>query len=550
MKPALLDQLKQNIKGEVINDERILDVYSHDASIFEVKPEVVVFPKDVEDLRTLVKFVSEKKKSEPNLSLTGRSAGTDMSGGSINDSIIVEFTKYFNHFSVHNELATAQPGVYFRDFEKEAQKHKVFFPSYPASKDICAIGGIINNNSGGEKSLKYGKTQKYVKSIKAVLSDGNEYEFKRLNKEELDEKLKQKDFEGEIYRKMLKIIHHNYGLLQSAKPKVSKNSAGYYLWDIYDKEKETFDLTQLFTGSQGTLGLMTEVKLKLEPLHPHYELVTIFLKDIEHLGKIINAVLPLSPESFEAYDDNTLKLAIKYFYSFASHLGGNVFSLFFKFLPEFKLLLTGGVPKLVLLIEFNEPTHELIDLKEKELGEKLQKLGIKMNIIHKEKDAEKYWIIRRESFNLLRQKIHNKHTEPFIDDFIVPPHSLVEFLPRLEQILNKYPSLIYTIAGHVGDGNFHIIPLMNIKDPKERAIIPALQKEVQNLVLSYKGSITAEHNDGLIRTQYLKQMYGQKVYSLFEEVKRIFDPLNMFNPRKKVGATLEYSMSHIRVRFN
>lgn len=545
----LAQELKSKIKGDVLDSEGVLDSYSHDASIFEVKPQVIVLPKDVEDLKALVDFVNLNKVNEPKLSLTGRSAGTDMSGGSINDSIIVEFTKYFNKFSVHNGLATAQPGVYYRDFEKEAQKHKVFFPSYPASKDICAIGGIINNNSGGEKSLKYGKTQKYVKEIRAVLSDGNEYTFKRLNKEELADKLKQKDFEGEIYRKMLDLIHHNYGLLQSAKPKVSKNSAGYYLWDIYDKEKETFDLTQLFTGSQGTLGLLTEAKLKLEPLHPHYELVTIFLKDIEHLGKIINAVLPLSPESFEAYDDNTLKLAIKYFYSFATHLGGNVFSLFFKFLPEFKLLLTGGVPKLVLLIEFNEPTHELIELKEKELGEKLKSLGIKMNVIHKEKDAEKYWIIRRESFNLLRQKIHNKHTEPFIDDFIVPPQTLVEFLPRLEQILNKYPSLIYTIAGHVGDGNFHIIPLMNISDPKEREIIPVLQKEVQDLVLKYKGSITAEHNDGLIRTPYLKQMYGQKIYSLFEEVKRIFDPLNIFNPRKKVGATMQYSMSHIRTRF-
>lgn len=542
-------QLKSLIKGDVLNSENILSDYSHDASIFEVKPQVVVFPKDTNDLKALVKFVSENKKNEPGLSLTSRSAGTDMSGGSINDSIIVEFTKYFNRFEVHKEVGTAQPGVYYRDFEKEAKKHKVFFPSYPASKDICAIGGIINNNSGGEKSLKYGKTQKFVKSIKAVLSDGNEYEFRKLNKEELAEKLKKKNFEGEVYRKTLNLIHHNFGILQKAKPKVSKNSAGYYLWNIYDKEKETFDLTQLFTGSQGTLGLMTEAKLKLEPLHPHYELVTIFLKDIEHLGKIINAVLPLHPESFEAYDDNTLKLAIKYFYSFASHLGGNIFSLFFKFLPEFGQLLTGGIPKLVLLIEFNEPTHELIDLKENELAEKLGKLNIKMNVIHKEKDAQKYWEIRRESFNLLRQRVYDKHTEPFIDDFIVPPECLIEFLPKLEKILKKYPSLIYTIAGHVGNGNFHIIPLMDINDPKQREIIPVLQKEVQNLVLSYEGSITAEHNDGLIRTPYLKQMYGEKVYSLFEEVKRIFDPLNIFNPRKKVGATIEYSMSHIRTRF-
>jgi len=546
----LQNKLKIIIKGDVLSDDQTLNNYSHDASIFEVKPQVVVFPKDVEDLKALVKFVKENKSSDSSLSLTARSAGTDMGGGPLSESIIVEFTKYFNKIGeITSSFATAQPGVFYRDFETETFKKGLFFPSYPASKDICAIGGIINNNSGGEKSLKYGKTQKYVMNIKAVLSDGNEYEFRKFDEQELKQKMNKQDFEGEIYRKTFDLIDKNYDLLKDAKPKVSKNSAGYYLWDIYDKEEGTFDLTQLFTGAQGTLGLMTEAQLKLESLHPHYELATIFLKDIENLGKIIDAVLPLNPESFEVYDDNTLKLAIKYFYSFAGHLGGNLFSLFFRFLPEFKLLITRGIPKLVLLIEFNEPNHELIDQKEEELKKKLDLLGVKMNVIHKEKDAEKYWIIRRESFNLLRQKIHNKHTAPFIDDFIVPPHSLVEFLPKLEAILAKYPSLIYTIAGHIGDGNFHIIPLMDISDPSQREIIPVLEKEVNDLVLSYKGSITAEHNDGLIRSPYLKDMYGEKVYALFEEVKKIFDPQNIFNPGKKVGATLEYSMSHIRTSY-
>src|SRR5581483_6336605 len=149
----------------------------------------------------------------------------------------------------------------------------------------------------------------------------------------------------------------------------------------------------------------------------------------------------------------------------------------------------------------------------------------------------------------LRQKIHDKHTAPFIDDFVVSPEYLPEFLPKLNSILKKYPSLISTLAGHVGDGNFHIIPLMNIEDPKQRAIIPVLEKEVYDLVLSYHGSITGEHNDGLIRTPFLKQMYGDKVYKLFEEVKKIFDPNDIFNPRKKVGATVDFAMNHIRTSF-
>lgn len=548
---SLQDKLKKIIKGDVLSDSQTIEQYSHDASIFEVRPQIIVFPKDTEDLKALVKFASENKKNNPQLSLTGRSAGTDMGGGSINDSIIVEFTKYFNKMklSPKDRTATSEPGVYYRDFEKETLKSNLIFPSYPASREICAIGGIVNNNSGGEKSLSYGKTEKYVKSLKMVLSDGNEYEFKKLNENELKQKMEQKDFEGELYRKMFQLITDNLELITSAKPQVSKNSAGYYLWNVYDKEKGTFDLTQLFTGAQGTLGLLSEAEIGLVPVKKHAEMLILFLHDMNHLGEIINTVLPLKPDTFEAYDDNTLKLALKFFPEFAKLLGTKSFiKTAFDFLPEFFMVLTGGVPKLILQIDFQSDDKEELEEKMKQLREKLKPLHPKIRIA-KEKEELKYWLIRRESFNLLRQKIRNKHTAPFIDDFVVLPQSLPEFLPKLQDILKKYPQLISTLTGHVGDGNFHIIPLMDIENPKQREIIPILGKKVYDLVLSYKGTITGEHNDGLIRTPYLKQMYGEKVYKLFEQVKQIFDPLDIFNPRKKVGATMEYSMSHIRARF-
>ncbi|HKC14830.1 MAG TPA: FAD-binding oxidoreductase [Patescibacteria group bacterium] len=547
----LQNKLKAIIKGDVLEDEETLKTYSHDASIFEVKPQVVVFPKDTEDLKALVKFVNENKGSDTSLSLTARSGGTDMGGGSINDSIIVGFEKYFNHIiSVDKTKATAQPGVFYRDFEKETLKHDSIFPSYPASREICAIGGIVNNNSGGEKSLAYGKTENYVKKLKVVLSDGNEYTLEPLNKQQLDEKIKQNNFEGQIYRKIFDLITNNLSLIADAKPRVSKNSAGYYLWNVYDKENETFDLTKLFVGAQGTLGFVTEAEIGLVPVKKHAEMMILFVHDLTHLGEIINTVLPLKPDTFEAYDDNTLKLALKFFPEFAKLLGtkGTIRTAL-AFLPEFLMTITGGLPKLILQVDFQSDSKEELNLKIGKLKEALKPLRLKTRIADNETKELKYWLIRRESFNLLRQKIHDKHTAPFIDDFVVLPQYLPEFLPRLNKILKKYPSLISTIAGHVGDGNFHIIPLMNIEDPKQREIIPILEKEVYDLVLEYKGSITGEHNDGLIRTPYLKQMYGEKVYKLFEETKKIFDPQNIFNPRKKVGGSLEYSTNHIRTNF-
>lgn len=553
MNNDLTQKLKSIIKGDILSDEQTLNTYSHDASLFEVKPEIVVFPKDEEDVKALIKFVNENKKDNPSLSLTGRSGGTDMSGGSINDSIIVEFAKYFNHVpKINNNIATAKAGVYYRDFEKETLKQNLIFPPYPASREICAIGGIINNNAGGEKSLQYGKTENFVKRVEVVLSDGNVYEFKALTQSELNKKMQQKNFEGEIYSRIYRLISENYDQIQKARPQVSKNSAGYYLWNVWDKKTGIFDLTQLWVGSQGTLGLLLEADIDLVPIHKHREMMIIFLHDFSHLDRIIKEALSLNPESFEAYDDNTLKLALRFFPEFAKKLGTRtMIATAFQFFPEFLMFLKGGLhfPKLILQVDFTGDDPAELAKKVNMLREKLKPLHPSTRIAN-ENQEEKYWLIRRESFNLLREKIHDKHTAPFIDDFAILPKYLSEFLPKLNTIFKKYPTLTYTIAGHVGDGNFHIIPLMNIQDPKQRDIIPILGKEVYDLVLSYKGStITAEHNDGLIRTPYLKQMYGEKIYKLFEETKNIFDPQNIFNPRKKVFGDLEYAMAHIRQNY-
>ena len=554
----LTNQLKEFIKGEIANDEKTLQKYSRDASLFEVKPETVVFPKDSEDIKKLVQFISRRKSALglPEfalLSITARCGGTDMTGGDLGESIVIDFTKHFNKiyevdsYGDGGGYARAQPGVFYRDFEKETLKAGLILPPFPASREICAIGGMVANNAGGEKSLIYGKTENFVEELDMILSDGNEYTFKKLNEEELEQKKSLQTFEGQLYRNLYSLIINHYSFITSAKPQVAKNSAGYALWNVWDNEQKTFDLTRLFVGAQGTLGLMTKAKFRLIEVQPHSEMVVIFLHDISHLGSIINKILPLKPESFEAYDDNTLKLALKFFPSFAKLLGAkNLISTAFSFLPEFLMLLRGGLPKLILQVEFAGKNHEELQIKVKKIKEELASLHPQIRVATDEGQEKKYQLIRHESFNLLRHKIKDKQTAPFIDDFVVEPKYLEQFLPELEKIMKQYPGLIYTVAGHMGEGNFHIIPLMNLNDDKQRAIIPELGQKVYDLVLKYHGSITGEHNDGIIRTPYLKQMFGEEVYKLFEETKRIFDPLNIFNPGKKVGGDLDFALSHIK----
>ena len=543
-------ELKKYIKGEVSTDEVVLSKFSHDASIFEVKPSCVVAPMDQEDIENIVKYVNVNKNAHPELSITARSAGTDMSGGTLSESIILSLTDHLNKsYLLDEQSAIVQPGVYYRDFEKQSLERGLIFPAYPASRELCAFGGMIGNNCGGEKSLEYGKAERYVQQLKMVLSDGNSYNFSNITEDQLNMKMAQNNFEGEVYKKIFKLITDNYTDIMNAKPKVSKNSAGYAIWNVYNRDAKTFDMTKLFIGSQGTLGIFTEATIKLVPIRKYSEMLVVNLasKDIEKLGEIIKIVMSTKPESFETYDDKTLKLALKFFSEFDKKLGTkNILSTALRFAPEFLMALTNNLPKLVLLIEFTGDDLTELSNKVDTLKKMLIALNLKCIDAGNETESKKYWLIRRESFRLLKEKIKDKYASPFIDDIVVNPEYLSEFLPKFTSLIAEYPSIISTTAGHLGDGNFHIIPLVDLRNEEQRKSIAELGAKVYNLVFEYHGTSNGEHNDGLIRTSYLKNMFGEKIVNMFAEIKKIFDPNNIFNPGKKVDVTLEYSMNHIR----
>lgn len=556
-----MDEIKQKLKksgfsGDIDDSLSTRDFYSHDASMFEIKPKLVVKPKNSTDVEKLVKLVADNKKEMPGLSVTARSAGTDMSGAAINDSIIVDFNKYFTKIeNVTSTSAHAQPGVFYRDFEKETLKHEALMPSYPASRDLCTIGGMVNNNSGGEKSLEFGKTENFVTELKVVFADGVERTVKPLNKIELVRKMGQKDFEGKVYKQIFELVNNHFDKIKKAKPNVSKNSTGYNLWDVWNPETGIFNLCNLIVGAQGTLGFVTDIHFKLVPARPHSGLLVLFMKDIDDLGEVIPKVLEARPATFESFDDATMWLGIKFLPSFHKMIGwSGVVKLLLSLAPSgLHMHAWRGVPKLVLMVEFNGETEEEVREKVKALHSTLSHHRARYEINGFEEDptegkSEKFWLMRRQSFNLLRSKVKDKHTAPFIDDLVVNPEYLTEFLPRLRKIIKKY-KLFATIAGHMGDGNFHIIPLMQLEDPVDRnKILPAM-KEVDELVLKYHGSLSGEHNDGLVRGPWLRQMYGQEMLKIFQETKNIMDPQHIFNPHKKANATWDYSFNHIRDHF-
>ncbi|MEI6810823.1 MAG: FAD-binding oxidoreductase [Candidatus Nomurabacteria bacterium] len=544
----VLEEISKLIQGDVSASEVDREKFARDTSLFYVKPEIIVSPKDAEDISKVLAYVLEEKKKGSDISVAMRAAGTCMTGGPLSQSIVIDTMKYMNHITnVTDTSATAESGVFYRDFEKETLAKGWLMPSYPASREIAAIGGIISNNSGGEKTLTYGKTEKYVQSVDVVFANGELGKFEAVREEKLMQKFEEQNESGRIHREMSKLIEENYDLIKGAKPTVSKNSSGYYLWNVYDKETGIFDLSKLIVGSQGTLAAVSSVTLTGVKPKTHTRMLVMFVPTTVHLGEIIPKILEHKPETLESYDDHTFKIAIKFFKDIALRMGGNMITLGFQFLPEFWMAITGGVPKIILMAEFAEDSEEEVEKRIAEAYEDMKSFNLPIKRMKSEAEAKKYWTFRRESFNLLRNHLAGLRTAPTIDDIIVHPKDLPEFLPKMDEIFAKdtYKDLVYTLQGHLGDANFHIIPLINVHQEGIGDVLHKLMDEIYDLVFEYKGSMSAEHNDGILRTPYLPKMFSPEIISLFEKTKNIFDPENILNPGKKVNGDKEFTWSHI-----
>ncbi len=535
------EEIEKFFKGEIFDDEETLSTYSKDASLFKVKPSLVVWPVDKDDLAQLVTWVKENKTQSPELSLTIRAAGSCMSGGSLNESIIADVTKHLNHAGeTEGTTIVTEPGVFYHDFEKKTLEKDLLLPCYTASKNLCALGGMIGNNCGGEKSLRYGKMENFIVESKWIFADGKEYTVKPGF---IDNPYSQKIFD---------LIKANEAMIKSAKPMVAKNSAGFYLWNVMPGGPETFDLNKLLVGSQGTLGIMTEATVRLVKTKPHHDLVALFFNSWQELPKVVKTILAYEPEGLETFDEETIKLGIKFMPEIAKKAHMSLLSFLWQFLPEAWISIKmHGLPKLVVLAEIAEESETLVKAKVEKIVQAVSKLKVQYRVVEKDSEEEKFWVMRRESFNLLRQHVAGKRTAPFVDDISLPIEYMNEALPKVKKILEKN-GLKANIAGHAGEGNFHIIPLIDPKDRRNIEIIKQVSEEIYDLVNKYKGSITGEHNDGLVRTPYLHKMYSKEVLGLFQEVKNIFDPQNIFNPGKKVpsnpsgqAGSLEYFEKHL-----
>lgn len=517
--------------GEITTDKQTREHFSVDASVFKKEPRLVVYPKSERDVVLTVKYFDELARAGTVIGITARGRGTDKGGAALGEGAMLVFPAHMNNLvEVSKRSITAQPGMVYSNLQGVLHSHGRFLPPYPASMHYSTIGGAVANNAAGEKSVKYGSTRDYVDSLRVVLSNGDVIETGRLSKRALAQKKQQDDFEGDIYRQLDDLIEHNQDVLSQARLAVSKNAAGYDLWDIKDK-RGTFDLSQLIVGSQGTLGIVTEATLCHEAWNPHTILLAGFFDSLDKAARAIESILPLAPSALEVVDGHLLDYL-------RQHKPEQIEGL----VPE-------SLPKMVLLVEFDNAKVKARQKKAKSVAKIFKHYTYDSRYATDPEEQDALWKISRGGAAVVLMNADSSKALPIIEDVVVPLEKATELLDGAHALFRKY-KIRATLWGHGGNANFHFQPFMNLSSPKDRSRILDLTDEFYRLVIKLGGSTSGQHNDGILRAPYLKRLYGARAYQLFEDVKRIFDPLGIFNPNVKIGVSEEHVAAKMRREYS
>lgn len=531
--------LQEHLIGEVMTEADARKYFSTDTSIFTVTPAIVIYPRNENDVRKTARFTWQLAERGRVLPMTARGAGTDQGGAALGSGAMLVFPAHMNRIlelDSKTGAVTVEPGCNYAKLQQTLHTHNRFLPPFPASIEFCTIGGAVGNNAAGEKTFKYGGTREFVKGLRVVLANGEVIETKRLSKRELSKKLGLATFEGEVYRALDALLEENKDVLKQMQPHVTKNAAGYALDQIKRKDG-SFDLTPLFVGSQGTLGIITEITLDTEVFNPNTTLIAALFDDLKVAQQVLPDLRKLSesPSAMEFVDEHLLH--------FVNEHSPNML----------KGVVEEPLPKLMLLIEFDNASERMQKRMTKKVTKLLGKYQVPFRVETDPQKREDLWKVRHSAATVTSYSSGNSKSVPVIEDGVVPVERFNEYLTAVYQMFDRYGFRAAT-WGHAGDANVHMQPLLDLGQVGDRQKAFKLIDEYYKLVISLGGSTSGEHGDGRLRGPYLPELYGQEIYQLFQKTKKIFDPYGTLNPGVKIDVTLDqvkplvrqsYSLEHL-----
>ncbi len=515
----LVRDLRKAIGPEnVLSDFAATTAYAIDASIYKIRPTAVALPRDASGVEAVL--ATARRHGVP---LTPRAGGTNLAGNAVGEGIVLDVSRMRDVVEVSPERAwvRVQPGLVCADLDRRLAPIGCMFAPDPSSAEMCKIGGMVGNNAAGPHTLKYGSVKDNLIELDVLLSDGARVRARPIP-------LSGPEEAGlhPALRNILDLVRTNLDLIRSRRRHVTKNSSGYNLFGLVDGlERGVFDLPRLFAGSEGTLGIVLEAKLRLVPRPRRLATALIYLERLADVGEATRALLDLAPSALELMDRNALDL-----------VGRDRF----------------GVPpsaQAMLLMELDAMPagrqEEPLDEKMARAKDLVSRFALSRPVETAEDEARRLalWSVRKALYpTLYRYDLpagrHGAGKKPinFCDDVVVPAERIPDLIPYLEETFGRIGTPV-AIYGHIGDGNAHINPLMNLNDEADFKRMIAISREIHQAVIHrFEGSICGEHGDGRVRAEYVRELYGDDLYELFRRVKRILDPGQLLNPGVKITA--------------
>ena len=527
----LLAKFATELEGELHFDTVMRTLYATDASAYREMPTAVAIPANIEDIKKLINFARENESS-----IIPRTAGTSLAGQVVGNGIVVDVSKNFTKILEVNKeehWVRVQPGVVRDVLNMELQKHGLFFGPETSTANRAMIGGMVGNNSCGSNSVVYGSTREHLMEVKAILADGSEVEFKRSKIEELEKFIDTAERKNgtathaeKIYREMNDILKSTDNQTEIRKefpkPTIERRNTGYALdmllnCEPYTQGGKPFNLCELIAGSEGTLCFLTEIKLHVNDLPPtEIGLICGHFNTVDEALRANLIGLKYKPSASELMDHYILECTK----ANKEHSQNRFF--------------VQGDPGAILVVELRGDTHEEIARKATEMEAEMRasKLGYHFPVVYGA-DTKRVWDLRKAGLGLLSNLPGDEKAVAVIEDTAVDVNDLPDFIRDFNEILTAN-NLYCVHYAHAGSGEIHLRPIINLKTVEGNKQFRLIAEEIATLVKKYKGSLSGEHGDGRLRGEFIKQMVGEHNYQLMKDVKRIWDPYNVFNPNKVV----------------
>lgn len=508
-------QLQQNIKGDLHTDDYTLGLYSTDASIYQIRPLAVIAPRDEEDVKTAVRLAAEYK-----VTILPRGGGTSLAGQTVGHSLVLDFSRYMNQileFNPEERWIRVQPGLVRDELNHFLAPHGLHFAPDPATSSRANVGGMIGNNSSGTKSILYGKTVDHVLEAKFMLADGTLLHLQPHSVDTWDRVARQEDREGQIYSTFREMIQQNREEIEARFPKVMRRVGGYNLDEFI--HTDTWNLSKLVTGSEGTLGVMLEAKINLEPLPRHESVCVVHFHEVLEAIQAVEVMLEYKPAAVEILDDTVVRLS-------RENLETSRHSHFIE-----------GDPAAILIVEFYGETAEDVAERPQAMIAELKRrgMGYAHPLFTDQKNHDDVWVIRKKGLGLMLGIKGKAKPLPFIEDAGIPIKHLPEYIDRVLKICAELETEVAMYA-HASVGVIHVRPILDLREEIDIERLQLIAERTFELVMEYGGSWSGEHGDGLVRSPFNEKFFGPVIYQLLKDVKALFDPDNLMNPGKIVDA--------------